>query len=189
MGRFKSLVDSEEGIESFRARYSIPSGVGIKYCDESQWHEDRQVGEVVISMIAFIEGGMKIPMGGVTRNYLRAHRLAPIQCTLNMFRILGSVDALNEKMGLGLTHHDVNWVYNLHRLKGQGYYLKSRYPEVRLIQCLLESNKVLNKDFLILSGEWSDGLPCPTREGELGRVLGLGYSSTSPFFDLLYFYI
>ena len=190
MGRFKSLVDSEEGIESFRARYSIPPGVGIRYCDESQWHEDRQVREVVISMIAFIEGGMKIPIGEVTRDYLRAHRLAPIQCAPNMFRILGSMDALNEKMGLGgLTHHDVNWVYNFHHLKGQGYYLKSRYPEVRLIQCLLESNKGLNKDFLILSGEWSDGLPCPTREGEPGGVLGLGYSFISPFFDLLYFYI
>ena len=51
---------------------------------------------------------MKISMGGVTRNYLRAHRLAPTQCAPNMFRILGSVDALNEKMGLGLTHLDAN---------------------------------------------------------------------------------
>ena len=50
-----------------------------------------------------------------------------------MFRILGSVDALNERMGLNLTHYDVNWIYNLHHLTGQGYYLKSRYPEVRLI--------------------------------------------------------
>ena len=67
-----------------------------------------------------------------------------------MFRILGSVDALNEKMGLGLTHHDVNCVYNLHQLKGQGYYLKTRYPEVRLISCLPKSNKGMNKDFLII---------------------------------------
>ena len=77
MDRFKSLVDSEEGIESFKARYSIPLKVGIRYCDESQWHEDKQVEEVVIPMIAFIEGGMKFPMGGVTRDYLRVHRLAP----------------------------------------------------------------------------------------------------------------
>ena len=106
-----------------------------------------------------------------------------------MFRILGSVDALNEKMGLGLTHHNVNWVYDLHRLKGQQYYLKSRYLEVRLIQCPPESNKGLNKDFLILSGEWSDGLPCSMREGEPGEVLGLRYSFISPLFDLLYFHI
>ena len=93
-----------------------------------------------------------------------------------MFRILGSIDALalNEKMGLGLTHHDVNWIYNLHHLKGQGYYQKSRYPEVRLIQCLPNSNKGLNKDFLIESREWHDGLPYSTREGTPGKVLGLG---------------
>ena len=73
---------------------------------------------MVIPMIAFIEGGMRIHMGTITRDYLRAHRLAPTQCALNIFRILGRVDALNEKMGLGLTHHDINWIYNLHHLKG-----------------------------------------------------------------------
>ena len=113
-------------------------------------------------------------MGTVTRDYLRAHRLTPTQCTPNMFRILGSVDALNERMGLGHTHHDINWVYNLHHLKGQGYYLKSGYLEVRLIQCLPESNKGLKKDFLIVSGDWHDGLSCPTREGQPGGVLDLG---------------
>ena len=59
-------------------------------------------------MITFIEGGMRIPIGTVTRDYLRAYRLAPTQCAPNMFRILGIVDALNETMGLNLTHHNVN---------------------------------------------------------------------------------
>ena len=77
-------------------------------------------------------------------------------------------------MGLNLTHHDVKWVYNLHHLKGQGFYPKTRYHEVRLISCLLDSNKGMNKDFLIISRESHDGLPCPTREGIPGRVLGLG---------------
>ena len=125
-------------------------------------------------MIAFIEERMTIPMSTVTRDYLKAHRLALTQCTPNMFRILGCVDALNERIGLNLTHHDVNWVYNLHHLTGQGYYLKSRYLEVRLIQCHPDSNKGLNKDFLIVSKEWHDGLLCPTREGKPGVVLGLG---------------
>ena len=50
-----------------------------------------------------------------------------------MFRILGYVDTFNEKMGLNLTQHDINWIYNLHHLIEQGYYLKSRYSKVRLI--------------------------------------------------------
>ena len=70
-----------------------------------------------------------------------------------MFRILGCVDALNERMGLSLTHHNVNRIYNLHHSNEQGYYLKSRYPDVRLIQCLPDSNKGLKMDFLILLGE------------------------------------
>ena len=119
-------------------------------------------------MIAFIEGGMTIPMGTITRNYLRFFRLSPTQCALNMFRVLGSIEALNEWMNLNLTHHNVNWVYNLHNLKGQWFYLKSRYPEVRLIQCLPTSNKNLKEDFLIFFGEWHDGLPCPIEEGEPG---------------------
>ena len=125
-------------------------------------------------MIAFIEGGMTIPMGTLTRNFLRLFRLSPIQCAPNMFRVLGSIEVLNERMNLNLTHHDVNWIYNLHHLKGQGYYLKSRYSEVNLIQCLPTSNKGLKEDFLILYGGWhDDGLPCPTKEGKPGRGLAV----------------
>ena len=122
-------------------------------------------------MIAFIEGGMTIPIGTLTRNFLRYFRLSPTQCAPNMFRVLGSIEALKERMNLNLIHHDVNWIYNLHNLKGQGYYLKSRYSEVRLIQCLSVSNKVLKDDFLIFSGQWHDGLPCPVKEGTPGGGL------------------
>ena len=55
-------------------------------------------------MIAFIEGGMTIPIGTITRNYLRFYRLSPTQCKPNMFRVLGSIEALNERMTLNLTH-------------------------------------------------------------------------------------
>ena len=77
MGRFKSLVDSKKGIENFSAQYRIHLGIDMRYCNEGQWHEDRQEGEVVIPMIAFIEEGMRIRIGTVTRDYLMAHRLAP----------------------------------------------------------------------------------------------------------------
>ena len=112
MGRFKKLVESEEAMEKFITNYRIPSNVGLRYCEESEWHFMRQRGKVVIPMIAFIEGGMRIPIGSMTREYLRHFRLAPTQ-SVNVFRILGCVDALNEKMGLRLTHHNINWCYNL----------------------------------------------------------------------------
>ena len=58
-------------MEKFIADYRIPSNVGLRYCKEGEWHFVRQRGEVVIPMIAFIEGGMRIPMGPVMRDYLR----------------------------------------------------------------------------------------------------------------------
>ena len=36
-----------------------------------EWHYKRETGEVVILVLAFVEGGMRIPMGPVTRGYLR----------------------------------------------------------------------------------------------------------------------
>ena len=98
MGRFKKLVESEEAMEKFVADYKIPSNVGLRYRKEGDWHIMRQEGEVVILIIAFLEGGMRLPMRPVMRDYLRHFRLAPIQCAVNVFRILGSVNALNEKM-------------------------------------------------------------------------------------------
>ena len=168
MGRFKELVDTEEGMRNFRIKYNIPPHVGVRYAAQGEWYDERKTNEVVIPMIAFIEGGMTIPMGTLTRNYLRYFRLSPTQCAPNMFRVLGSIEVLNERMNLNLTHHDINWVYNLQHLKNQGYYLKSRQAEVRMIQCLPQSNKGLKEDFLIFSGQWHDGLPCPVKEGEPG---------------------
>ena len=37
-----------------------------------------------------------------------------------------------------------------------------------MIQCLPISNKGLKDDFLIFSGQWHDGLPCPVKEGTPG---------------------
>ena len=149
MGRFKHLVDSKEGMKNFRTKYNIPPNVGVRYAAQVEWFDERKTGEVVIPMIAFIEGRMTILMGTFTRNFLRFFRLFPTQCAPNMFRMLGSIEVLNERMNLNLTHHDMNWIYNLHNLKGQGYYLKPRQPEIRLIQYLPLSNKGLNEDLQI----------------------------------------
>ena len=70
MGRFKHLVDSEEGMKSFRAKYNIPPHVGVRYAAQEEWFDERKIAEVVIPMIAFIERGMTIPMGTLTRTFL-----------------------------------------------------------------------------------------------------------------------
>ena len=54
MGRFKHLVDSSAGMEGFRAKYHIPLGVGLQYCPLDWVLTDKELGEVVIPMIALL---------------------------------------------------------------------------------------------------------------------------------------
>ena len=110
------------------------------------------MGEVTILMIAFIEGGMTIPIGRITRDYLRAHRLCPQQCAPNFFKILGAIDALDRHLGLGLTWYNVAHLYEGHQEARAGFYLKSRSNAVKLISCLPKFNKWMKDDFLIVSG-------------------------------------
>ena len=170
MGRFTSLVDSPLKIELFKEKYHIPQEVGLQYCSTEQIVTNRERGEVIIPMIAFIEGGMTLPMSRIISDYLINHRLCLHQCAPNMFRVLGCVDALNEYLQLGLTWHDVVHLYECHSQSDGGFYLKSRSPVVKLISCLPKSNKGMKDDYLIALGAWHDGLHCPTHEREAGGI-------------------
>ena len=55
MGRFKYLVDTEEGMRSFRSKYNILLHVGVRYAAQEEWFDKRKTTEVVIPMIDFIE--------------------------------------------------------------------------------------------------------------------------------------
>ena len=151
MGRFHRLVKNLTLIELFKEKYHIPQEVSIRYCFTEGLAFDQEVTEVIIPMIAFIEGGMTIPMGRITRDYLRAHRLCPHQCAPNFFRVLGSIDALDRHLGFGLTWYDVAYLYEGHQQAQAGFYLKSRSDAVKLISCLPKSKKEMKDNFLIVS--------------------------------------
>ena len=70
MGRFKDLVDTPVAMEAFRAKYHIPQGVVLRYCPPKGVLLDRDMGEVVIPMITFIQGGMTLPMRRITPGLL-----------------------------------------------------------------------------------------------------------------------
>ena len=77
MGRFKHLVNSPTKIEAFKQEYHIPQEVALRYCSPEEIITSREEGEVIISMIAFMEGGMTLPIGRITLDYLRNHRICP----------------------------------------------------------------------------------------------------------------
>ena len=69
MGRVERLVKTPTLIESFKEKYHIPQDVMVRHCTIEGVEFDQKVGEVVIPMIAFIEGGMTIPMGRRLSSY------------------------------------------------------------------------------------------------------------------------
>ena len=71
MSKLKKLVETEEVMEKFIADYRIPPNVSLRHCKVREWHLQRRTGEVVIPVLTFVEGGMRIPMGLVMRSYLR----------------------------------------------------------------------------------------------------------------------
>ena len=147
---------------------------------------ERPTGAVVIPMIAFIEGRMRIPMDRVMKDFLIFFRTCPTQCSLNLFKVVNSVAQINKKIGVNLTHHDINWVYSCQDIKGTGYYLRTRVPAIMLTSYHPKSNKGLDEDYLILSGDWHDGLCCPVRDGEPSGVTG---GLRLRFFFFFFFYL
>ena len=88
MGRFQRLVKNPALIELFKEKYHIPQEVSIRYCSTEGLTFDQEVGEFTIPMIAFIEEGMTIPIGRITRDYLHAHKLCPQQCAPNLIQYI-----------------------------------------------------------------------------------------------------
>ena len=65
MGRFERLVNTPALIELFKEKYHIPQEVVVRHCTTEGVEFDRKVGEVVIPMIAFIEGVWPAPWVGL----------------------------------------------------------------------------------------------------------------------------
>ena len=63
MVKLKKLVKTEEAMEKFVADYRIPSNVSLRYCKEGECHLKKRTDEVVIPLLAFIEGGYENPHG------------------------------------------------------------------------------------------------------------------------------
>ena len=117
----------------------------------------------------------------------------------SFYRVVSCVSRLNQIFGLQLNHHNINFMYSLCGNIKSNYYLKTRDMQVRLISCLLDSNRNSTGEFVQVSGNWLvDELPCLLSPRDVGRyqVLLLGLNSilllslltyvlTSPFINSL----
>ena len=108
-------------------------------------------------------------MSKLQTNFLRHFKVCPDQCTLNVFRVVSSIDELNKRLSLSLTKHDINYIYSFQDSKTSGFYFKIQHREVRLIFGLSDFDKETEGDYLIISGnQCPDGIHCPTTTGRTG---------------------
>ena len=83
---------------------------------------------------------------------------------------MSCVSRLNQKYGLQLNHHDINFLYSLCDNIRLDYYLKVRDVRVQLILCLPDSNRNSAGEFIRVRGNWlADELPCPLSLRDIGR--------------------
>ena len=163
------MVDTHESLRKFRRKYNFPEDVEVRYCPESEAILSKGEGRVVIPLVAIVEGGFRIPMSDLLTNFLRHFKVCPDQCTPNVFRIVNSVDTLNKKLGLKLTEHDINYIYSFQDSKTSEFYFNIWHGEVRLISSLIDFDKEIEGDYLVVSGNWYPSeIHYPTSAGKAG---------------------
>ena len=77
MGRFASLIDINEKMEAFKAKYGIPTSVIVEQCEVGEHYTRRLLGVVAVPIIAFIEGEIRIFMDRVMHEFFLFLRISP----------------------------------------------------------------------------------------------------------------
>jgi hypothetical protein len=168
MGKYAKLVHTEEKIAQFKSRYGFPEDVHIRYVPYGDLallqHED-----LVLLIVAIVEGGVRIPMHPFLIQFLTHFRLSPLQCVPNVFRIVMGMAVLMEKLGLNLTVHDITYVYSLQTTSKDQYTLVARNSDRKLVTGLPDSSKGRDVDFLVITGNWQNPhISCPLVPGVPG---------------------
>ena len=175
---FTHLLNTEASLANFRAVYDIPGDVEVAYCHEGDIALQRRPYVAFFPLMAILEGRVRFPADPLILNTLRFYGLCPNQFPPNFYWVLSCVSRLNQLYGLQLNHRDINFMYGLCGNIKSNYYLKVRDVWVRLILCLLNSNRNSVGEYVWLSDNChANKLTCPivrTQNFLIGLGLGLG---------------
>uniref|UniRef100_A0A2N9GU50 Uncharacterized protein n=1 Tax=Fagus sylvatica TaxID=28930 RepID=A0A2N9GU50_FAGSY len=147
-GKLCRFVNTSEAMAVFRHVYEIPNDVGLKYV---HWSDALipATGNLLIPVVAIVEGGVCFPMDPLVADFLDHLRLSPSQVNPNVFRIVMGTVELNKRLGLDLGIHDILRTYILHHSsKTEAYSLCPRDIDFTLVNGLLDTNRGFERGLL-----------------------------------------
>jgi hypothetical protein len=151
--RYTRFFDDPESLADFRQTYGIPNDVHIRLVepDESPVSNESQI---VLPLMAIIEGGVRFPFHPFLRRVLNLLRLTPSQVTINFYRIVMGALELRERYRLDFEAEDLFGLYFVSENRvSKRKFLGSRAGQRKLIRGLPDSDKYAN-EFVCVSGEF-----------------------------------
>ncbi len=170
-GKLAKYVNTPEAIAIFCHHYGVPDDVHLEY---KFWENalPGELGDLILPLIAIIEGGVRFPMDPLLAHFLDYFNLSPTQISPNIFRIVMGMMELNRRLGLDLTVHDIIATYTLRTSQSEAYSLRPRDVLNTLVNSLPDTNKNMTDDYF---GQGGVAPPEPTvpdrrRDTRLGLV-------------------
>ena len=187
---FSYLLRNNEDVESFKARFNIPCDVNISYCHKADIEDQRLPHVVFFPLMSILEGGVRFLVEPLLLRTLGFYGPSPDQCLPNFYKVVSCVGRLNQLYDLNVTHHDINFLYAIRGSLKNGYYLQTQNTKVRLISCLLNSNRNSVGEFVKVSRNWLNGeLTCLTSPCQIGQypiIYNIYFSVFLIYFIALY---
>uniref|UniRef100_A0A2N9I1G6 Uncharacterized protein n=1 Tax=Fagus sylvatica TaxID=28930 RepID=A0A2N9I1G6_FAGSY len=153
------LVNTEESMMRFRLLYQIPPSVSLTYCNSDNFPPINR-GEILIPIMAIVEGGVRFPLHEFLIDFLQTVNATPSQISVNTFRIIMGVIAINRLLDVNLTIREILAVYQ-YKCPGAKSntlcHLVARNVNEKLVNGLPSTNKGFEKDYLRVGGIWFPG--------------------------------
>uniref|UniRef100_A0A2N9G9N8 Uncharacterized protein n=1 Tax=Fagus sylvatica TaxID=28930 RepID=A0A2N9G9N8_FAGSY len=153
------LVNTEESMARFRSLYQIPPSVSLTYCNSDDFPVINR-DEILIPIMAIVEGGVRFPLHSFLIDFLQTVNATSSQISVNTFRIIMGVIAINRLLDVNLTIREVLAVYQYKCLGAKSNtlsHLVARNVNEKLVNGLPSTNKGFEKDYLRVGGNWFPG--------------------------------
>uniref|UniRef100_A0A2N9ITZ0 Uncharacterized protein n=1 Tax=Fagus sylvatica TaxID=28930 RepID=A0A2N9ITZ0_FAGSY len=168
------LVNTEESMARFRSLYQIPPSVSLTYCNSDDFPVINR-DEILIPIMAIVEGGVRFPLHSFLIDFLQTVNATPSQISVNTFRIIMGVIAINRLLDVNLTIREVLAVYQYKCLGAKSNtlsHLVARNVNEKLVNGLPSTNKGFEKDYLRVGGDWFPGSSlCRSEFGQPGPIV------------------